>query len=208
MKKCFAGFMIGLVLGISGVGNVFAANTIKSANFNDSRIKYNDKEIDLSEQPMISVVKTDEEGFRNYIPLRTALEQMGFGVYWYSDLKIAEIYSEEYIKDSSEWIKYDEVIKRLNANSDDYPNRWHIYKYEPYPYPNSYYPFGYEEEDKIVGVTFDVKHNWSIVTIVFGDDIYVKKENINYAMNTIYYGSDSNLFDIDKLPMPETNPEN
>jgi hypothetical protein len=83
MKKTFIfGFVFGLAIGLLGISTVIAASGVSSATFNSNKVFYNGTEIDLTDQPMISVVKNEETISSNYMPLRRVLERMGHTVTW------------------------------------------------------------------------------------------------------------------------------
>lgn len=78
LKSIFCGIIIGSV----GITTVFAAGGIKSATYNNNSVIFNGKKLDLSETPMVSVVKDNEASASNYMPVRSVLEQMGYDVDW------------------------------------------------------------------------------------------------------------------------------
>ena len=67
------------------VGGASASSGISSAEYNENKVMYNGNELDLSERPMISVVKEGEVYFSNYMSIRAVLEEMGFLVDWDED---------------------------------------------------------------------------------------------------------------------------
>ena len=123
------------------VGGACASSSVKSAEFNANKVIYNGVELDLSEQPMISVVKEDEVYFSNYMPLRAVLEKMGYTVDWDDEnstvivadgdwYKPDDIYSDgatlrEYITDSG--INFDKtynagllgIVREMCAEAGD-----------------------------------------------------------------------------------------
>lgn len=85
MKFCFKSFASGAIVATVGVATVFGAGSIQSAAFNANKVTLDGKALDLSSQPMVSVVKDGETAFSNYMPVRGVLEQMGYKVDWDSE---------------------------------------------------------------------------------------------------------------------------
>lgn len=82
--KNIKSFTLGLVIGllVATGATVFATNAIRSATFNDTRIIFNGEELELA-MPMISVVtEANPYGVSNFMPVRAALEAMGYIVDW------------------------------------------------------------------------------------------------------------------------------
>ncbi len=79
MKK----FIMGLVTGLTiSTTVVFGSNMIKSAEYNTSKIIFDGVELDTSGQPMVSIQEEGSSGVKNYMPVRSVLEQMGYNVQW------------------------------------------------------------------------------------------------------------------------------
>jgi len=75
-------FAFGLIVATIGLTTVFASTGIKSATFNENKVIFNGKELDIRSTQMISVIKDGESNVNNYMPVRTILEQMGYTVEW------------------------------------------------------------------------------------------------------------------------------
>jgi len=71
-----------VALCVGGASASSAPSGISSAEFNENKVLYNGEELDLSSQPMISVVNEGEVYFSNYMPVRAVLERMGYKVDW------------------------------------------------------------------------------------------------------------------------------
>ncbi len=82
MKNGIKGFIVGLFVSVVGVATAFASGGIRTAEFNSNKVIFNGKQLDLSSQQLISVVKDGESSVSNYMPVRAVLEQMGYNVGW------------------------------------------------------------------------------------------------------------------------------
>ena len=78
------GFVAGVLLcALAAVAATAGANSrIRSAQFNATPVFFEGKALDLSQNPLISVVKEDDAFMSNYMPQRAVLEQMGYVVEW------------------------------------------------------------------------------------------------------------------------------
>lgn len=101
MRNTIKGFIIGLLMGTLGMVTVFAASGIKSAEFNDNKVIYNGKALDLTNAQMISVIKDGEENISNYMPVRAILEQMGYTISWDSTNNSVVINKEYLLNDGT-----------------------------------------------------------------------------------------------------------
>lgn len=91
MKFCFKSFVAGVIISSLGITGVLAASTIKSVEFNSNRVVFEGTEIDMSQSPMLSVVKEGETAINNYMPLRSVLEAIGYEVSWNGESKTVYI---------------------------------------------------------------------------------------------------------------------
>ena len=162
MKQKLQGFICGVLITLLASGAVYAATTIKSAEFNSNKVYFDGEEIDLSAQPMVSVTKSGEVDPRNYMPMRAVFEEMGYGVAWnYGDVLVM---SREYLEESEDWVNYarvEQIIELVDLQ-------------------NAFY---YEHERRGTHYYFDSMHHWEIPTAVVGDDVYVLKESIDHIFD-------------------------
>ncbi len=79
MKKFIMGLFTGLAITTTAV---FGSNLIKSAEYNTSKIVFDGVELDTAGQPMVSIQEEGVSGTKNYMPVRSVLEQMGYNVTW------------------------------------------------------------------------------------------------------------------------------
>lgn len=100
IKMQIKSILFGIIIGAIGSTSVFAANQIKSAYFNTNKVIYNGKELKLSNNPMISIIKQNETAASNYMPVREVLEQMGYNVSWDPNQKSVIINSNENINNT------------------------------------------------------------------------------------------------------------
>lgn len=82
MKICLKSLSAGCIIGALGVTTVIAVPAIKSASFNSHKVVFDGKQLNLSNAPMISITKNDDNNIANYMPLRSVVEQMGYDVQW------------------------------------------------------------------------------------------------------------------------------
>lgn len=113
MKINLKSFLAGLLVGSFCITGVFAAGGIKSTAFNSNKVTYNGKELNLSSNQMVSVVKDGEENPSNYMPVRAILEQMGYKVDWDNNTKTVVI-MDSFIDDSLNQEELQEEIKEFN----------------------------------------------------------------------------------------------
>ncbi len=79
MKKFACGLLAGVLISSSVA---YGASVIKSAEFNTNKVIFNGKQLDLSAQPMVSVIAQGSDNASNYMPVRAVLEGMGYQVDW------------------------------------------------------------------------------------------------------------------------------
>lgn len=121
MKNNFKVFIGGFIAGAIGLTTVFAAGNIISAEFNSNQVMFKGRSLDLSNSPMVSIVREGEDNATNYMPVRAVLEQMGYTVNWNGNTNTVEIIenapkvSEEF----SEWIN--EMHEYLGITWNDFP---------------------------------------------------------------------------------------
>lgn len=126
MKNGVKGFAAGLLVGVVGLTTVFAAGGIKSSAFNTNKVSFNGKELDLSGNQMISVVKDGEDNSSNYMPVRAVLEQMGYKVDWDGNTNTV-IIGNMPIELSAEGAKVKrELYDSLGLNPNDDENKEHF----------------------------------------------------------------------------------
>lgn len=105
---------LGLAICTVGITTVFAANGIKSAAFNSSKINFYGQEVPLQNQ-LVSIVKDGDTIPQMYMPVRELLEYMNFIVEWNE-------------KDSSinltmkEDTKIGKNVRNINNNGVEYYN--------------------------------------------------------------------------------------
>ena len=162
MKKLdFKSLLIGILIGAIGLSTAFAATTLTRADFNQIKIFVNDTQIDLKNQPMASIYKDEEINPRTYMPVRTILESMGYGVAWDGDVWV---FSKEYLTASDDWVAFTDLQTIMQVD----------------PRINC---FEYLEDRHVVHAYWDVKYHWDIPTAVAGQDIYVKKSGVDYMLD-------------------------
>ena len=179
MKK---GFISGLLLGIICIFSiVYASETvvkIKSSEYNNSAVFYNGKEIDLNGKNLISVINESEYNITNYMPLRTVVESLGYGVAWNREengTQKISIYNEEYLIKSDGWVNYQEAMEMLAY-------------YNPARTEYTSNRFLYREEARAVNFTFDARHDWDLRTAVINNNvntIYVNKGDLNHCLDNL-----------------------
>lgn len=76
-------FVMGLLAGLLILAGsaVFAANIISSAEFNETRVIFDDEILELP-MPMVSVILEGGGNISNFMPVRGVLEAMGYTVGW------------------------------------------------------------------------------------------------------------------------------
>ena len=162
MKKLhLKSLAIGFIAGLLTLSTVFAATTLRKAEFNTTKIFYNDTQIDLTSQPMINVYKDEEIDPRNYMPVRAILEAMNFGVAWDGDVWV---FSKEYLDAAQAWVKFTDL--QAITELDRRVNR-----------------FEYISERKTVHAYWDARYHWDIPTAVVGQEIYVQKEAVDHMLD-------------------------
>jgi len=151
----------GIIIGALGISAVFASSALKSAEFNDTRVFYNGTQIELNNLPMVSVYADDETAARNYMPLRTILESMGYGVSWNEDVLV---FSKDYLDASPDWINYADlqIIMDCDVRAEK---------------------FFYDEQRHAVVAVWDAKYRWDIPTAVIGDSVYVEKASVDHMID-------------------------
>ena len=170
IKSFLAGSLSTLLIIVIALSAYAAVGSgIKSADYNDTKILFNGKELDIESFPMITVVKENETFGSNYMPLRRVLSEMGYGIVWNGNDNSVLILSEDYLGSSNEWMDFEsvsEIIKNIGCEYLLTDGR-----------------IMFLDERQSVHVFFDARHDWDIKTAVIGDKIYVDRGDINNFFN-------------------------
>ena len=184
MKK---GFITGILLGIICAFSVVYASDniakIKSAEYNNFLVFYDNDEIDLNGKKLVSIVNENENIMTNYMPLRAILESLGYAVVWdeqptyppngpAGDPQIL-ILTEEYLKNSDKWVNYQELVD----NVFDYL----------YSISDSFYPYShaYIENSRSVELYYGGRFKVVLRTAVIDGDkdkIYINKTDLDFHL--------------------------
>jgi hypothetical protein len=170
VKSFMAGAVFALVLAGLGLGVYAAASGgIKSVAFNDIKISYNGEEIDISSNPMISVLQEGAAGAANYMPVREVLSAMGYGIAWENAGEDGRpsvlILSKDYLESSTDWICFADVLAIINELPDALEREYFL---------NKIY---YDETRRAVHVVFDTRHEWDLCTAVIDGEVYIDSED-------------------------------
>jgi hypothetical protein len=117
-KKFFncKGFIFGLLIGAIatiGITNVFAAEEIKSAKYEEIKVSFNNSIIPLKNS-FVSVVKNGENDAKMYMPLREILQYMGYDVEWNGSKKSINISNAAI--DSTSSVENTKIEKTIDNN--------------------------------------------------------------------------------------------
>lgn len=106
-------FICGLFIGILSISTVFAAGGIKSANYEDTKVSFNNSVIPL-ESSLVSIIKEGENVPELYMPTKEILEYLGYKVNYNA--------SQDYIDITS--LNYDSITTTIplqNSASNNIP---------------------------------------------------------------------------------------
>jgi len=164
------GFIVGVlftVFCIFAVTQVSAvvATRISLAEYNDTTVMFDDVQINLTETPLVSISNEGNERFiTNYMPLRTILEAMDYGVAWVDEWENRRvlIYSEQHLIESEEWLDL-RVVEELPEGSG----------------------FGtmYFDAERNIVLVFSGRHTSYISTAVIGNSIFVERSGVNLFLS-------------------------
>ena len=164
------GFIVGVlftVFCIFAVTQVSAvvATRISLAEYNDTTVMFDDVQINLTETPLVSISNEGNERFiTNYMPLRTILEAMDYGVAWVDEWENRRvlIYSEQHLIESEEWLDL-RVVEELPEGSG----------------------FGtmYFDAERNIVLVFSGRHTSYISTAVIGNSIFVERGGVNLFLS-------------------------
>ena len=167
MKQRLQGFICGFLIAVSCIGAAAAGTTLRASEFNTTTLFFNGSQIDLSGQNMINVWKDEEPYPRNYMPVRTVLECMGYGVAWDGAEQSVLVMSKDFLEESEDYIDYAALQTIMDLD------------------PRAAHRITYDEERNTVHVWFDAKYHWDIPTAVIGESIYVQKEAVNHILTLV-----------------------
>lgn len=175
MKFSLKSFIMGAIVATVGTATVFAAGGIKSAEYNQSKVFFDGKEIELS-SPMISVVKEGETAFSNYMPVRTVLEAMGYEVEWDAATQAVKINTKGAAAVAPEAVKEaSPIIGFWIAETDNYKIQYHFHENGHYHAHTEFHKGEGHEHEHLDVEDADTFADGSYV--VSGNAVTIKVEN-------------------------------
>lgn len=113
LKSLVAGILIGSV----GITTAFAAGGIKKANFSNTTVTLDGKQIPLNNS-LVSIVKDGEKDSKLYMPVREILEHIGYDVNWNEKNNSVDLTSSKNISKSNSENVEENVIMALRSQGD------------------------------------------------------------------------------------------